>query len=257
MKVVFKPGKQKELLTDVIKKVGSERKVSNLTGISKGAIYRYRTEKALIPTERLNRLLALTKRKTEFSSQIVKELCDNWGQIKGGLKLIDKKRKAGTFQITIDKLKKASSERMKAWHRAEREKSPINYHILQYERFKKIGGYNIDCGFIKVRNSLEAEISKILRLNKVDFEYEPCIVIGSKAYFPDFKVGNYLIEATYWSHPSANKLSYLKKKVNDYKHAGYHILFVIPSSHRKFYKGIGSTIISDVSKLTSIFAPVA
>ncbi len=250
MKLVFKRGKQRKLINEVINKIGSERKVSRLTGISTGAIYRYKTETALIAGNKLNKLLTLiSKTKTDFKESILTQKSETWGQKKGGLLLVKKKKALGTFDDTIFRLKKLSSERMKAWHLRTREQNPVKYYTLQYERFKKVGKYSSFCGSLKVRNALEAKVASFLASEEIKFEYESCLILGKKAYFPDFKIGNLLIEATFWSHPSIHKISYLTAKVNNYKAAGYNVIFFVPASHRNFYKQIGSTLISNLRDL--------
>lgn len=250
MKYVFKQGEQRNLILEAVKKAGSERKLSRVTGISTGALYRYKFEKAYIPHVRLNKILRLLGKNFGDIRESVKEkLSDSWGQKKGGLLLIKKKKSEGTFEETIEKLKQLSSERMKQWHAKIRAEDPLKYHTTQYDRFKKIGGYSVFCGNIKVRNQLEAQIANFLNLQNVKFEYEPCLLLNGKAYFPDFKIGNLIIEATFWSRPKKDKIDYLKTKVKAYKSSGYNILFFVPDSHRNFYKQIGSTLVSNLQDL--------
>lgn len=256
MRCVFKQGKQRELLIESIKKVGSKRKLSKLTGFSKGAIYKYKFEKIYISTFRLSKILNILGKDFKDVKEDVKEqLPDSWGQKKGGLSLINKKKKEGTFETTIAKLKQVSSKRMKNWHAITKKKDPLKYFELQYNRFKKVGEYPIICNNIRVRNWLEAKIAEFLTAQNIKFEYEPCIIIQGKAYFPDFKVGNLLIEATFWSHPKKEKINYLNSKINDYKMVGYNIIFFVPTSHRNFYKGLGSTLVSDLEDLTRFVPP--
>lgn len=250
MKYVFRQSKQRKLIVEAVKKAGSERKLSRVTGISKGALYRYKFEKAYIPHVRLVKLLSILGKDFDYvQGGVIEKLSDSWGQRKGGLLLIQKKKEEGTFKVTIEKLKQLSSERMKQWHIKTREENPLKYHIIQYDRFKKVGDYSIICKNIKVRNWLEAELANFLNSRNIKFEYEPCLILESKAYFPDFKVGNLIIEATFWSRPQKGKIDYLKTKVKAYKSVGCNVIFFVPESHRNFYKQIGSTLVSNLQDL--------
>ena len=88
------------------------------------------------------------------------------------------------------------------------------------------------------------------------FDYEPYININGKAYFPDFMVGNFIIEATEWKHPSILKLSNLKNKIKNYKKAGFRIVFFIPKNFRKFYKEISDSCISALPEIDHFLMPL-
>ena len=139
----LKKGKQRELIQKAITKAGSERKLCRIIHISKGAIHRCRCESCNIPRDRLQKILKfLDIDIEEYSKNILKKFPQNWGQIKGGKILIEKKIEEGTFIETIKRLRKGSSKYMKKWHKDMKEKSPKEYYTWQYERFKKIGrGY--------------------------------------------------------------------------------------------------------------------
>jgi hypothetical protein len=253
MRCVFKQGKQRELLIKSIEKVGSERKLSKLTGFSKGAINRYKFEKHHMPTARLSKIAAiLCMDINEVKRDIIRQLPNSWGQKKGGLAAVSKKKKEGTFESNIEMLRQISSERMKRWHAITKKRNPLKYFQLQFDRFKKVGNYPIVCNNIKVRNWLEAEIAEFLSAQRIKFEYETCIIVKGKAYFPDFKAGNLLIEATFWSHPRKERIDYLNSKISDYEEAGYEVVFFVPPSHRKFYKELGSTVLSDLKDLKRV-----
>ena len=193
----------------------------------------------------------------QYNQYIIEELPENWGKIKGGVNCIAKKRRDGTFQETVERLRKVSSKRMKQWHKDMKEKSPREYHIWQYERFKKIrGGYAHSLiNSTKVRNLLEKRIGDFLLINGFKFEYEPYININGKVYFPDFKLGNKIIEVTEWKHPDKSKIQLLKRKIKDYRKNGFEVVFFIPGSVRKFYKAIQGSFVSALPELKSFLMP--
>ena len=79
---------------------------------------------------------------------------------------------------------------MKKWHKTMKKTNPEKYYKWQYERFKKVGrGYGFTLkDKTPVRNLLEKQIGDFLIMKRIEFEYEPLIRHGKKAYFPDFKV---------------------------------------------------------------------
>lgn len=248
----FKKGKQRELIQKAITKAGSERKLAKMTGIPNGSIYNLKFEKRNLSESNVMKLLNfLNIEKKEIQREVLEILPDNWGQIKGGKNLIKKKIKEGTLEETIERLKKASSKRMKKWHKDMKENEPKRYYIWQYERFKKIGkGYPFTLlNGIKVRNLLEKEVGDLLVNNFSSFMYEPYLNIGSKAYFPDFIYENIIIEVTEWKHPDKDKIQKLIRKSKDYKKEGFIVCFFIPERYRKFYKEIKSPIISTLPEL--------
>lgn len=250
----FRKGKQKELLEQAITKAGSERKLAKLVGIPKGYIYNLKFEKRNLSNfyaKNLFKFLGIPRSKIE--KDILEILPANWGKIKGGVKLIKIKKEKGIFEKDIEKLRKLSSIRMKKWHKKMKKEEPRTYYIWQYERFKKIGGgYKIKTEKgIFVRNKFEKSVADFLYSLKLNFQYEPYLNVKGKAYFPDFVVGEHIIEATEWKHPSKMKLAGLKKKLEDYEELGYRTCLFIPSKYRNFYKDLEGSVISDWSELQS------
>ena len=149
---------------------------------------------------------------------------------------------------------------MKQWHKEMRERFPEEYYVWQYERFKKVGRGDSNKleNKILVRNKLEKKMRDFLILNGFKFEYEPYINVSGKAYFPDFKIGNKIIEATEWKHPDKDKIMKLNKKIKDYRKQGFEVVLYIPEIFRKFYKEIECSIISELAPLKAFLnAPVA
>lgn len=251
----LKKGKQKEIITWAITKAGSEIKLSKLIGIPKGSFYRYKFEKHNLPKNRLIILLTfIGKDFDDYRENIEKELPENWGKVKGGLNLIQKKKKEGTFDKTIEQLRKISSERMKKWHWEMKKKYPKGYHLLQYSRFKKIRG----CYTFRlkdqtlVRNSLEKEIGDFLLSENISFEYEPYLNTNGKVYFPDFKIGNLVVEVTGWKLHENERLQRMRTKVKKYQENGHKVIFFIPEKLRKFYKELGCPIVSTLPDLKKL-----
>jgi len=257
----LKKGKQRELIQKAIKKAGSERKLCKLMSITKGVIQNSRSETYNISGDLLRKLLKFLNLNIKiYNSNILSEFSPNWGQIKGGNNLIKKKIEGGVFEETIKRLRKGSSKYMKGWHKDMKENSPKEHHIWQYERFKKVGrGYRFSLkNKVLVRNRLEKQIGDFLISQNVTFEYEPYINIKGKVYFPDFKIGNKIIEVTEWKHPDEARIIKLRKKIGDYKGNGFDMVIFIPQNFRKFYKEIGDSIISALSEIkTFLNASVA
>ncbi len=251
----FKTGKQKELIEKAISKSGSERKLSHLIGISKGSIYSYKKEQYNLSYSVLKKLAEfLNEPITKYYPSVIEELPSNWGRKIGGINCVAKKKEEGIFDKHLIKLRKASSKYMKNLHKEMKSKSPIEYYRSQYEKFKKIApGYVLKLSDgTPVRNSLEQSVGNFLLQEQIKFEYEPCIKVGEKVYFPDFKVGNTLIEVTGWKHPNEDKLRNLKNKVKNYKTNRYQIILFIPKNIRKFYKPIDCSLISTLSELKTV-----
>ena len=134
----FKKGKQRELFVRAINIAGSERKLAKLSGIAKGSISSIKLEKRGLTEKQAKKICEFLK--IELGCLGYEEcLPDNWAQIKGEKKLIENKRRKGIMNETIERLKRVSSKRMKEWHNTMKETDLKNYHIKQYERFKKVG----------------------------------------------------------------------------------------------------------------------
>ena len=253
----FKKGKQRALVLAAIIKAGSESKLSKLLQIHKARINDFKFEKrnlSSIYTHRL--LLFLGLKKEDIQSDILVELSPNWGKIKGGKSVVKLKKEKGTFHDEMQMLKKLSSLRMKKWHEEMKRKNPKQYHIWQYERFKKIGGgYKVKtANGLFVRNGLERELANFLSSLNLQFQYEPYLKINNKVYFPDFMINNCVIEATEWRHPSQDKITALKTKIHNYQDAGYSACVFVPPKYRNFYKEVENWLISTHAQLTDFLS---
>jgi hypothetical protein len=254
----FVKGEQRKLLLKAIAKAGSERKLAELSGIPESSIYFLKFEKRNISERYLAGLIKFLNINMSNLKNF-QILPSNWGQIKGGKNLIKQKRRENTLQETVERLRKVSSKRMIMWHKYMKKNHPEKYHVLQYERFKKIdGGYKfILKNGVKVRNKLEKEVGNFLVDNFFGFKYEPYLNINGNVYFPDFLYKKVIIEVTEWKSPDNRKIRRLATKIKDYRTAGYVVCFYIPSAYRKFYKELDSPVLSNLSKLGAHIASVA
>ncbi len=254
----FKSGKLKNLLKQAIAKAGSERKLSKMVSMPKGTIYHLKSETRNLSEQNARKILQfLDIEMSDILGDIVEQLPDNWGQRKGGKIQVLKLKQVGKFDKSMKQLRISSSVYMKNWHRKMRINNPEEYHKWQYERFKKIdGGYkhSLSNG-TKIRNELERLVGNFLLKHLKSIDYEPYINVNGKAYFPDFKFKNKIIEVTEWKNPSLKKLNYLKKKVSDCKLAGYSVCFFVPERYRKFYKALDCLVVSDLSELLDFVCP--
>ena len=152
---------------------------------------------------------------------ILEKLPDNWKQIIGGKKCVETKKANGTYEKQLKECQQGGGhEFLKSWHANMKKNSPEEYHIIQYERFKKISNYKFKTrnGEI-VRNKLEKEVADILKTMNISYKYEPLIRINNNYFFPDFLIKDkIIIECTEWrgfdkAVKLKNKIEFLKKNI--------------------------------------------
>ena len=248
MRIKFKKGKQNWLLEKAISKAGSERKLKKITGIHNAVINRYRSERVNICDKRLNLMLNfLDMDKKDIEKFVERRLDENWGRKKGGKDLIKKHQKEGTYGSYLKHLRKRGKIVFSKMHKDMKRNDPEKYYKSQYEKFKKIGSYKFKTkrGEV-VRNELEKFTADFLFSLKLDYQYEPYLKANGSAYFPDFKIGNLILECTAWR--GYLKVEKLKKKLKDFEKEGYNVRFVIPQKIKKFYKPFKERIITDLNK---------
>ena len=134
-------------------------------------------------------------------------------------------------------------ERLANWHAKMKRESPEEYYKIQYERFKKVGAYKLKTkrGEL-VRNQLELEVANIIHGLGLDYSYEVFLMANGSPYFPDFKIGNTIVECTSWRNEE--KALKLAGKISDYEASGFDVVVVIPPALRDFYKPIQNHILS-------------
>lgn len=251
MYLILKKGLLRRLVQYGFRKSGNIRKLSKKTGISRSTLSEYHNEKRAIKKENLEKLEEFLKEKIN-KKNIVKELPDNWKQVLGGINSVKSKIKNGTFEKQLKKAQLKSSKRMKRWHKLMKKNNPEEYHLIQYSRFKKIGGYKHKTkkGEL-VRNILEKQTADILNKMNIEYKYEPLVNIGKRYFFPDFLVDNkIIIECTMWkgetkAYKLKEKIKYLKKK--------YKVFVLVPKHLNKYYKILNSHLINELDD----YVPVA
>jgi len=241
---------QKILIEQAIKKAGSERKLARILGVVRSTIYFYKYKKRPINGKVFYKMIKfLDLGKKGIKSTILIQLDDHWKQQKGGKNCYLKKVKTGTFEQNLIKMKKASKE----MHKKLKKELGRKYYLEQYRRFKLIGKYKMktERGEL-VRNILEKKIADILFQLSINYQYEPYVRANSNHYFPDFKIGNVILECTMWD--DFDKAIKLQKKISDFKKAGYKVFVIVPNKLRKYYQRIESYLIEE-NDIKSIVSP--
>jgi hypothetical protein len=253
MYILLKNNKLKEIMLEAIKITGGCKKLAEATNIPLSKMWSYRQHNPALKKERLESILKIINKKIE-EQDIQKKLPDNWRQKIGGENCFKKKKKEGVLnnQLKLSRLK--IKNKLEDWHKNMKKKNPEAYYLSQYEKFKKIGGYKfLTNNKEKVRNILEKEIADILKKKNIKYKYEPLIKIEDRYYFPDFLIGNVIIEGTMWrGYDKAiklkEKIKYLKKK--------YKVYVVVPSKIEKYYLSIKDNLIlglEEFDELTNTF----
>jgi len=248
--VLLKEGKQKDLIETAISLYGSERKLSKFSGIPHQSINFYRNVKHNLPKNRLLIILKLIGVPyIDFKENIVSYLDKDWGRKEGGVKLIEYKKLNGDYEDYLNYLRNRGSKIFGSWHKNFKRNNKKEYYEIQHERFRKslksLSKRSYTKRGEKVRNILEKEVADFLFSLNLKYEYEPFVKIDFKGYFPDFMIGNLIIECTMWKGDI--KLSYLRKKIKDFKRFGYKVRLVIPEDIAKFYKCFKSITFTDLS----------
>jgi hypothetical protein len=252
MYVVLKKGRLKTIIAKAIQKAGTIRKLGKIVDLPKSTIYNYFLKDSAIPIKNLDKLKDYLGEKI-LETDIEKKLEDNWKQIQGGIKCVEKKRNEGTLKNQLAKSREHINHRgdLKLWHKKMKAENPEQYYKTQYEHFKKVGNYKETTkNNEKVRNILEKEIADLLYNLKIPYEYEPLIKVDNHYFFPDFLVKNkIIIECTMWrgydkAFKLEEKIKYLKKN--------YKVYVIIPKKLEKYYKLIKSNLILDSEELIKL-----
>lgn len=240
--------KQKELISSAIKKAGSYRQLSKILKIPRSSIERY-IDSETIPEKRFNELINFLEIKNK---EIVNRFNDNWKQIRGGKKTVTVKKSKGTYKKDLENAQRKGAIKLKEWHRKMKKDNPKKYYLIQYSKFKKIGGYKYktDRGE-KVRNKFEKDVADILNKLGIKYQYEPLLNIDDKYFFPDFLIDRKIIvEATAWkgkikAYKLRDKIKELEKK--------YEVYVVIPKNLYSYYKILNNHLVLGLDE----FVPVA
>ena len=252
MYIVLKKGKLKQMIYNAVQKAGTYRKLADDIHISRSTLYDYYFREYSIPENNLKILSDYLNIKIN-EEEIEKKLPNNWKQIRGGKNCVNKKIQNGTFykQLEICRKNIRNKHSLKEWHKQMKKKDPEAYHLSQYERFKKIGGYKfITKNQERVRNILEKETADTLKTLGLEYKYEPLIKAGSSYFFPDFLVEDKIIlECTMWR--GYDKAIKLKEKIKKLRKS-YKVYVIIPEKLKKYYSSINKYLVTDINQLKEL-----
>ena len=143
------------------------------------------------------------------------------------------------------------SIKLKKWHKDMKKNNPKEYYLLQYNRFKKIGGYKFITNKGEfVRNKLEKDAADLLYALNIPYEYEPLIKSENRYFFPDFVIKNKIIlECTSWrgeikAYKLRDKTKFLKKR--------YSVFVLIPKDLYSYYRILDNHLILGLDELASV-----
>ena len=242
---------QEKLMKEALIKAKSYRKLAKLIPIPRASLLRY-TQGDAIPKLRFEEIINfLDLKEKNLKFELLEE---NWGQKLGGKNSVTSKKKNGSFAIQLQKAQEKGAKTLKKWHQVSKKNNPKEYHLIQYSRFKKIGGYkHLTKNNESVRNILEKETADKLFNEKVSYRYEPLVNIGKRYFFPDFLIENkIIIECTMWrgetkAYKLKEKIKWLSKK--------YEVYVLIPKKLEKYYKSLKKCLIFDVKEIKEIKSP--
>lgn len=222
---------QRGIIKRAIEKAGSYRGLADKLSISRSSILRALAGSSM-QSKNYNKIKDFLNIKENL---IIEEFPDNFRQKLGGLECVASKKKKGTFSAEMKKWQDLQSKKLKKWHKTMKTNYPKEYYLLQYSRFKKIGGYKfLTKKGEKVRNLFEKQVADILYDLKIDYEYEPLINVGDNYFFPDFLINKkIIIECTMWkgeqkAYKLRDKIAILSPK--------YEVFVVIPKTLYSYYR---------------------
>ncbi|GBE19559.1 MAG TPA: hypothetical protein ENG87_02345 [Candidatus Pacearchaeota archaeon] len=240
---------QRGIINQAVQRAGSYRKLSKILKIPLSSICGY-WNGSVMPKSRFDKVINFLGINQKNLS--IEELPKNWKQVLGGKNCVKSKRKKGTFETQLKRAQKNGALKLKEWHKIMKENNPKKYHLIQYSRFRKIGGYKYKTKKgEKVRNIFEKQVADILNKCEVKYEYEPLINIERRYFFPDFLINKkIIIECTMWK--GETKAYKLKEKIDILKKK-YKIFVVIPKGLYSYYKILDKYLIKGLDE----FVPVA
>jgi hypothetical protein len=247
----LKEGILKQIVESGFRKAGNIRKLEKQIKISKSTLSRYHLEKTSISEENLKKLEEFLVIKVK-EEEIIQKFPNNWKQKIGGRKCVESKIKNGNYKQDLENAQKRGALKLKEWHRRMKEEHPEEYYIIQYAKFKKIGGYKyLTEKGEKVRNRFEKDVADTLNKLNINYQYEPLVHANGRYFFPDFLIDNkIIIEATTWrgkikAYKLKEKIKALEKK--------YKVYVIIPKNLYSYYKILNNHLILGLDD----FVPVA
>ena len=216
---MFSKGKQRELLLSTKEKLGLPwRGLASTLGIGYTTLRECRDEKWSMQMDVFNKIIDACPEQKNFEKFIIERKEDVWGQKLGGFRT--KQRKHGFFNPLYKEQSvswKSAGGRIgsRKWHVRMKNERPLEYHKIQYERIKKSLKYKCEFNGQKYRNNLEVEIARFLTENHIEFEYERLLNCDNKVYFPDFIIGELVVECTFWNDVD-QRAKELSEKIENY-----------------------------------------
>lgn len=215
MRLVFKKGKQRELL-ERFKEANSFdwKQTARLLGVHYRTLKEaWRMELYSLPSQIFEKILLLKPEFREFDAEIETRLEDHWGSVKGGKR---------TIQVLLEKYGEQEFVRRRKNGGKAMNGSKNLVRGMTAERLQKIlktlkqnakRRLKTSAGYL-VRNDLELRVAEFLFQHNIEHKYEPIIKLGNSWVAPDFFLHGTIIECTASTYPQ--KLERLKEKVRKY-----------------------------------------
>jgi hypothetical protein len=203
------------------------------------------------------RLVDVCPEQAFYENFIIETKDDSWGRKIGGI--TTKERNHGFLDPKY--AKESSTWKSKGgqigttnWHVKMKKEQPYEYGKIQYQRIKQSLKYKYEFNGQKYRNRLELEIAEILTKNNFLFKYERPLNCGSTCYFPDFTLGDIVIECTFWDD-AVQKAMELTEKAESYRKLKMEIIVITTDRYFKNYlellADLNVTVITS-NKLTEV-----
>ena len=258
MRCIFRKGKQRELLISTKQELGlSWRELAKKLGIGYTTLREWRDEKWSMQQVVFDKLINVCPGQAKFRNFIVEIKEDNWGRARGGFKT--KELRHGFFNTEYAEQSagwksKGGQIGTRNWHAKMKNEHPYEYGKIQYDRIKQSLKYKFEFNGQKYRNYLELAVAKILTKRGNPFEYERSVNYGIKCYFPDFTIGELVVECTFWDDV-AQKAKELSDKIQNYRKLKIETIVVTSERYVKNYSELLShlnvTVITP-DKLTEV-----
>jgi hypothetical protein len=85
----------------------------------------------------------------------------------------------------------------------------------------------------KMFTESEKRLAEFFFENKIEYEYEPLLKIGTKSYFPDFVINKIIIERC--GVISREYFRNLQNKLNDYKRINKKVIVILPKRNKNTF----------------------
>ncbi len=227
MRVKFKKGKQRELLTryKLLKKC-SWRKLVDYLNVDWKTVRRWRDENHTLPFEVMEKIVREFPELRNLEQNILEIKHNNWGQVKGAKKLHNIVRKKLKTDIEYRKrwIEKCRIGGINNIKRGLIKNWDIGFRNIGRRKFIGPTGE-------KMFTKTEKEIAEIFVKNNIEYEYEPKIIFNGNNYFPDFRINCLLIE--HCGLLSRKYFHSLKKKLKDYMDWKGKVILIIPKKNKK------------------------